>query len=82
MQLSLFKYRYLYLKYKYLYLKYIYLYLKYRSLFQIEISVFKIEIVLGSFQCRSVPLPWHLVGQGPAVLGSRCGRGGLCFIFF
>ena len=42
-------------------------------------------MVLGSFQYRGVLLLWHMVGQGPAVLGAGVGRVGCfreCFIFF
>ena len=35
-------------------------------------------MVLGSFQCRSVLLLWHMVGQEPAVLAAGAGRVG-CF---
>ena len=39
-------------------------------------------LVLGSFQCRGVLLLLHIhvVGQGPAC--SRCGTGGLYFLYF
>ena len=37
--------------------------------------------VVGSFQCRSVLLLWHMVGQGPAMLAAGAGRVG-CFFFF
>ena len=38
-------------------------------------------ILLGSFQCQGVLLPWHIVGQGPAVLAAGAGRVG-CLYFF
>ena len=37
--------------------------------------------MLGSFQCQGVLLPWHMVGQGPAVLAAGVGRVGY-FLFF
>ena len=40
-------------------------------------------MVLGSFQCRDVPLLWHIAGQGPAVLAAGAGRVGyFIFCFF
>ena len=46
-------------------------------------------MVLGSFQCRGVLLPWHMVGQGPDVLAAGAGRVAcfflfvcFCFVFF
>ena len=38
-------------------------------------------MVLGSFQCRSVLLLWHMVGQGPAMLAAGSGWVD-CFVFF
>ena len=40
-------------------------------------------MVLGSFQCRSVLLLWHMVGQGPAVLAVLAAGVGWvdCFFF-
>ena len=37
-------------------------------------------MVLGNFQCRGVPLLWHMVGQGPAVRAAGAVRVG-CFFF-
>ena len=40
-------------------------------------------MVLGSFQCRSVLLLLHIVGQGPAVLAAGAGRVGyILYIYF
>ena len=36
-------------------------------------------MVLGSFQCRGVPLLLHIVGQGPAVIAAGAGRVGYIF---
>ena len=38
-------------------------------------------MVLGSFQCRSVLLLWHMIEQGPAVLAAGAGRAGFFFFF-
>ena len=39
-------------------------------------------ILLGNFQCQGVLLPWHIVGQGPAVLAASAGRVGCLYFFF
>ena len=39
-------------------------------------------MVLGSFQCQGILLPWHMVGQGPAVLAAGAGRVFFFFFFF
>ena len=38
-------------------------------------------MVLGSFQCQGVLLLWRMVGQGACYACSRCGTGGLFFIY-
>ena len=39
-------------------------------------------MVLGSFQCRGIPLLLRIVGQGPAVLPSGAGRMDYIFLYF
>ena len=45
--------------------------------YPLKIGWLGLAMVLGSFQCRSVLLLWHIVGQGPAVLAAGAGRVGL-----
>ena len=39
-------------------------------------------MVLGSFQCRSILLLWHMVGKGPAVLAAGARWVGFVLYFF